>query len=98
MEDNNKIIPDFLKGKYVEYREYTKHYAKSFYFASFVLPKEKRDAAYAVYAFCRYADNITDISVYESEEFLEKKIHHLLCILDEVYKHVEDGSKYISHE
>jgi phytoene synthase len=96
MEDNNKIIPDFLKGKYGEYREYTKHYAKSFYFSSFVLPKEKRDAAYAVYAFCRYADNITDISMYESEEFLENKIHFLLKTLDEVYNHAEDGSSHIS--
>jgi 15-cis-phytoene synthase len=96
MKDNNEIIPDFLKGKYEEYREYTKHYAKSFYFSSFVLPKEKRDAAYAVYSFCRYADNITDISMYESEEFLENKIDFLLKILDEVYNHAEDGSKYIS--
>ncbi len=96
MENNNKIVPDFLSGKYEEYREYTKHYAKSFYFSSFVLPKEKRNAAYAVYAFCRYADNITDISMYESEEFLENKIKYLNSILDEVYKHSEDGSKYIS--
>lgn len=96
MENNNKIVPDFLSGKYEEYREYTKHYAKSFYFSSFVLPKEKRNAAYAVYSFCRYADNITDISKYESEEFLDNKIEYLLNILDEVYKHAEDGSKYIS--
>jgi phytoene synthase len=96
MENNNKIVPDFLSGKYEEYREYTKHYAKSFYFSSFVLPKEKRKAAYAVYAFCRYADNITDISKYESEEFLDNKIQYLLNILDEVYKHTKDGSKYIS--
>jgi phytoene synthase len=41
-------------------QEYTKHYAKTFYFASHVLPKEKRDAAYALYAFCRYADEIGD--------------------------------------
>lgn len=39
---------------------YTRHYAKSFYFASHVLPKQKRMAAYAVYAFCRYADSIVD--------------------------------------
>lgn len=96
MENNINIIPDFLRGKYKDYREYTKHYAKSFYFSSFVLPKKKRNAAYAVYAFCRYADNITDITKYESEEFLEDKIQFLLTILDEVYKHAEDGSEYIS--
>ena len=96
MDNNIKIVPDFLSGKYENYREYTKHYAKSFYFSSFVLPKEKRNAAYAVYAFCRYADNITDVSMYESEEFLDNKIQYLINILDEVYKHAEDGSKYIS--
>jgi len=96
MKNNLNIIPDFLKGKYSEYRDYTKHYAKSFYFSSFALPKEKRNAAYAVYAFCRYADNITDISKYESPEFLESKIHYLLETLDEVYKHANDGSKFIS--
>lgn len=96
MKNELNIIPDFLKGKYNEYRDYTKHYAKSFYFSSFALPKEKRNAAYAVYAFCRYADNITDISKYESPEFLESKINYLLETLDEVYKHANDGSKFIS--
>jgi phytoene synthase len=41
-------------------RAYTRRHARTFYFASHVLPKEKRMAAYAVYAFCRYADNIVD--------------------------------------
>jgi len=96
MEDNNKIIPDFLKGKYAEYREYTKHYAKSFYFSSFVLPKEKRDAAYAVYAFCRYADNILDILGSESEIYLESKVQYLIETLDEVYRQADNGSESIS--
>src|SRR4051795_7887912 len=34
--------------------------AKSFYFASFFLPKHKRNAAYAVYAFCRMIDDAID--------------------------------------
>lgn len=96
MENKTNIVPDFLNGKYEEYREYTKHYAKSFYFSSLVLPKEKRNAAYAVYAFCRYADNITDISGYESEEFLESKINLLLETLNEVYRQAEAGSGNIS--
>lgn len=41
-------------------RLYARHYAKTFYFASHVLPRRKREAAYAVYAFCRRADNIVD--------------------------------------
>ena len=41
-------------------RLYTRRHARTFYFASFMLPKEKRFAAYAVYAFCRYADDVVD--------------------------------------
>jgi 15-cis-phytoene synthase len=37
-----------------------KRHAKSFYFASYPLPKEKKDAAYALYAFCRHADDLVD--------------------------------------
>lgn len=41
-------------------RRYTRHHAKTFYFASHALPPHKRRAAYAVYAFCRYVDDIAD--------------------------------------
>jgi phytoene synthase len=54
--------PNPLINTYDECRLYTRHYAKSFYFSSFLLPKEKRNASYAVYTFCRYADNIVDFA------------------------------------
>ncbi len=38
----------------------TRQHAKSFYFSSIALPPEKKRAAYAVYAFCRYADDLVD--------------------------------------
>src|SRR5438309_734511 len=38
----------------------TRQHARSFYFASIALPAEKKRAAYAVYAFCRYADDLVD--------------------------------------
>ena len=41
-------------------RSLTRVHAKSFYFASHVLPRAKRDASYAVYEFCRVADNAVD--------------------------------------
>lgn len=47
-------------------RRYTRRYAKSFYFASFALPKSKRRAAYAIYAFCRFADNLVDDATMEA--------------------------------
>ncbi len=49
-----------IERNFAECKVYTRHYAKTFYFASYVLPREKRKAAYAVYAFCRYADNLID--------------------------------------
>jgi phytoene synthase len=41
-------------------REITRRYARTFYFASFALPPEKRKAAYALYSFCRLVDKIAD--------------------------------------
>ncbi len=41
-------------------RRITRHYAKTFYFASACLPRETRAHAYAVYGFCRWADNGVD--------------------------------------
>ena len=41
-------------------RDITRRYARTFYFASFALPPEKRKAAYALYSFCRLVDNIAD--------------------------------------
>lgn len=38
----------------------TKSQAKNFYYAFLFLPPEKRQALYAVYAFCRYCDDIAD--------------------------------------
>lgn len=49
-----------LRANYEQCKAVTRRYARTFYFASHVLPAEKRRAAYAVYAFCRYADELAD--------------------------------------
>jgi phytoene synthase len=41
-------------------RQMTAYYAKSFYLSACLLPLEKRWATFAVYGFCRYADNLID--------------------------------------
>lgn len=41
-------------------RNITKQHAKNFYYAFMFLPPQKRQAIYAVYAFCRYSDDIAD--------------------------------------
>jgi phytoene synthase len=40
----------------------TREHAKTFYFASHVLPPAKRRDAYGVYAFCRYVDDEIDLT------------------------------------
>lgn len=41
-------------------RSITSYYARTFYFASHCLPRTTRTHAYAIYAFCRWADNAVD--------------------------------------
>lgn len=52
-----------LAASHAHCRAATRHHAKSFFFSSFALPREKKQAAYAVYAFCRYADDLVDRAV-----------------------------------
>lgn len=81
---NNLNNSPLLFG-YEQCRAYTKHHAKSFYFSSFLLPKEKRCAAYAVYAFCRYADNLVDHNAIYTPEELSVKYSEIYNFLDDVY-------------
>jgi 15-cis-phytoene synthase len=57
---NGFLEVEELAENYRQCKLYTRHFAKTFFFSSHVLPKEKRLAAYAVYSFCRYADEIAD--------------------------------------
>ncbi len=58
-----------LKAAYRICTRLTRRQAKNFYYAFLTLPKKKRRAIYAVYAFCREADDIAD----EAGEIKEKK-------------------------
>ena len=50
----------------------TKQYSKSFYFASSFLPDEKRRAIRALYAFCRWTDDIVDVPQSEPEQAFDR--------------------------
>ena len=89
---NNR--PNPLISNFNECRLYTRHYAKSFYFSSFLLPKEKRYAAYAIYLFCRFADNIVDLAHKHSHEEVKQKINSLLENLDDIYSGKNSQSKF----
>ena len=64
-------------------REICRRHARSFYTASFFLPKLKRDAAYAVYAFCRLLDDATDLS--PDAATTEAALARFTALLDNVY-------------
>ncbi|HEV8385662.1 MAG TPA: phytoene/squalene synthase family protein [Candidatus Acidoferrales bacterium] len=54
-------MPDAaLARSYVYCRRITRAAARNFYFAIFLLPRPKRDALCALYAFMRHADDISD--------------------------------------
>ncbi|MFN0156717.1 MAG: phytoene/squalene synthase family protein [Bacteroidota bacterium] len=71
-----------VQQNYRQCQAYTRRYARSFYFASHVLPREKRLAAYAVYAFCRYADNIVD-ATFKGED-RHRTLHRLEGLRDQL--------------
>lgn len=48
------------KASFKHMKTLTAHWAKSFYFSARFLPKEQRWATYALYGFCRFADNLID--------------------------------------
>ncbi len=49
-----------LDQAYDHCQRIAKTHAKNFYYASHTLPSAKRRAIYAVYAFCRYCDDVAD--------------------------------------
>lgn len=59
---------------YKHCRNITKSFAKTFYFTSFFLPVEKRTSSYAIYAFCRYMDDLVDRrDIIQSKDATEKE-------------------------
>jgi phytoene synthase len=64
-------------------RSICRRHARSFYFSSFFLPKPKRDAAYAVYAFCRLLDDATDLATNPAD--VERQIDRFCHLLDQIY-------------
>ena len=57
-----------LRKAYNQSEKITAEHSKSFYFASGLLPEEKRSAVRALYAFCRTVDDIVDESTDNERE------------------------------
>lgn len=73
MQNNKLLNLGFLNAAKI-----TKQYAKTFYFSSHFLPKEKKYAAYAIYAICRISDESVDT------EFTTKPINRLSKIKKDI--------------
>jgi 15-cis-phytoene synthase len=77
--------PDFAVS-FEHARQVTAHFAKSFYISAQLFPREQRWATYAVYGFCRYADNIVDVPRERSNDELFGEIEALRRELDLCYR------------
>ena len=67
--------PPSLAASHAFCRGVTRRNARSFFFSSFALPAEKKRAAYAVYAYCRHADDLVDKS--SAKDGLEASLEKL---------------------
>ncbi|MBE9169680.1 phytoene synthase [Pleurocapsales cyanobacterium LEGE 06147] len=56
---SQKSLPSVAEA-YERCRQITAEYAKTFYLGSLLLPKEKRKAIWAIYAWCRRTDELVD--------------------------------------
>jgi len=58
-----------LKDAYATCRSITRHHAKTFYMATRFLPNDKQRGIFAIYALCRFIDDLVD----EAEDLIQKK-------------------------
>jgi phytoene synthase len=72
----------------------TRQHATTFYFASHVLPAQKRSDAYAVYAFCRYVDDQIDLAPDETARL--RALADLDHLLHAAYLPGDDAESFTS--
>lgn len=93
-----EVLDDELKIAYKHCRFVTKHHAKTFYLATRFLPYHKQRGIFALYALCRYLDDLVD----EAEDLLlqEKlsltEIHQRVAIWQHNIESVFNG-QHIDH-
>ena len=56
----SRVTTAQLEESYARCREVARTHSKTFYFASMFMPNARRRAIWAIYAFCRTADNLVD--------------------------------------
>lgn len=83
-----KAAPLQLRAAYAVCRSITRASAKNFYYGFLVLPRRKRDALCAVYAFMRKADDISD-----NPELSDSEKRHRLETWMEAFHAVDAGKQ-----
>ncbi len=73
MRNNFWKNPDH-RDAFLYARSLTAQHARSFYLAARLLPPERRWATYALYGFCRYADNLVDTIRDRSAEEIRREV------------------------
>jgi phytoene synthase len=74
------------KASFEHARMLTAHYSKSFYVSARMLPQERRWATYALYGFCRYADNLIDNPRSRTIKELEDEVNFISKELKTAYR------------
>jgi phytoene synthase len=77
--------PD-LRQAYEFCRQTARTHAKSFYFSAQFLPREKRQAIYAVYALCRHVDDAVDARAVHDSEGAREAVAAWQSDLDRVFQ------------
>ena len=76
-----------LDESYARCRQLNKRHGTTYYWSTFVLPRVKRHHVWALYGFCRYADDIVDdlgpATVEERERALDDLTRRLFTALDD---------------
>lgn len=79
LQGENKVVFEHAK-------QIAAHHSKSFYFTTKLLPREKQWATFALYGYCRYADNLIDNPRKRSREELLKEVDSLSAELEIAYR------------
>jgi len=74
------------KASFEHARMLTAHYSKSFYISARMLPRERRWATFALYGFCRYADNLIDNPRSRTTKELEEEVNFISKELKRAYR------------
>jgi 15-cis-phytoene synthase len=85
-----------LENAYQYCESVTRKHAKSFYFASKFLPKEKRKPIYALYALCRHIDDEIDKARIDDEKSASQEIEKWRSELNRLYRQGEISYENVS--